>query len=121
MSISPKPATILSMLTLAACCLVAAAPRTPLEGGLGVVRGKVVNTDDKPQQDIVVKLMPPVVPGKAPGSDAAGAYNVKSDKDGAFKIEKVKPGSYRLLAGDKNTGMAVKEVSIAADQTVTLN
>jgi hypothetical protein len=121
---------VAAAIVCAAVWVVRGTPSTSksLQGttGAGVVTGKVLNVDDKPQPDISVQLSPPIMAGNRSaagggGGGAAPTYRARTDKDGQFRIEKVPGGSYRLLAGDKTIGMALKEVTVASDQTVTLN
>jgi hypothetical protein len=108
-----------TVLTILSFFTVGATAMTPLDGSTGVVTGKVVSVDDKAMPDIVVKLLPPMMSDSSK-ANTAPSYTAKTDKDGQFRIDKVEVGAYRLTAGDKFNGVAVRDVTVAADQTVTL-
>ena len=103
--------TLTAVLACAATLLIAAAPARRLDAATGSVTGKVIGSDGAAQQDVVVKLLPAAVPGK-PADPASPPVTAKTDKDGKFTIDKVQPGSFRVVAGDKLRGVAIKEVTV---------
>ena len=52
--------------------------------------------------------------------DQPPPYSVKTDKDGKFTLDKVKSGSFKLIAGDKARGVALRDVEVEAGKTVTV-
>ena len=112
--------TLNLLVACAAALLVGAVPIHGLDASTGSVSGKVVGADGAPQQDVIVKLLAPMSPGKPSDSNSPPGYTTKSDKDGKFTIDKVASGSFRVVAGDKARGLAIKEVTVQAGQTVTV-
>ena len=126
-------ARVAASLVVVAVLALVAQTAVALQSGKGTITGTVQTADGKPAVGLNLKLVQDMpIDMRRPGSKGKSTQGgpkdrtktfaqATTDQNGKFTMQNVPEGTYRLEAGNKNMGWIYQDVTVKANETVTLN
>jgi hypothetical protein len=111
-----------AMLGVAGCSEEAedSTPAKPVSNVPGSVSVRVKNADGEPAVELKLKVVQdlPIGAGGPGGPREKVFAEPTTDKDGAFRVADLKPGSYRIQAGNRDIGWIYQDVEIEPEREI---
>jgi len=100
-----------------------ATPAKPVSNVPGSVTGRVKDNDGGPAAELLLRIVQdlPIGAGGPGGPREKVLAEPVTDKDGVFQVKDLKPGVYRVQAGNREIGWIYQDVEIEPERDIQID